>query len=584
VKTELSDRPGTFDPRDAIVVKPKTSTSPEQPLGPRKLDLGALTDEDFELLCFLVVLLEHAEAVKLANPDGGADAALPTSTSRDYARCWQFKRYPGTIYWAKCIESLDRAVRTYGMPHYTFCFARDLTTNQEHAFKAKLVGRHAGVTIDYWNHSRLVASLIGSEHGGRIVKQFYGDPAVDAQAIARALRAGGELASGSDALDRLAAVGTYLAGHDPFFTYPTSTRESDAAPPAQPTPGSIMAVEQSEGLLTTRIEAIPRNAEALDRYLPSGKLSFPATEEGRRILDEFVNTLRFGGEATLRGVSLEFDRLPPLFQAMEPAEPPDEIIIRAASGPPAPWDASFRATKSGATLAVDLRPVDPPPDWDGALRGARGGLEATLLMRRRGDGGEMTMNWSFREQNSGFRDQADALALLEAIYAGEPLDIGDRTGGRPTFTLQPETTAVPEFISQLKRLSEDLATIEAWTGESLRMPNQITGDELRSIAEAAYIIRSRKSRMNFAHVVMDVEPEKYKAFAADPSAPLRLELVWGIDLFGRKLPLGKLCGDLTGVDATEVERIETDGKEVVRVRLEPRTDAARAPLFELEHL
>jgi hypothetical protein len=35
------------------------------------------------------------------------------------------------------------------MPHYTFCFARDLTAGQERSFKEQLVGRHAGVTVDY---------------------------------------------------------------------------------------------------------------------------------------------------------------------------------------------------------------------------------------------------------------------------------------------------------------------------------------------------------------------------------------------------------------------------------------------------
>jgi hypothetical protein len=565
-------------------VNPTRSTPPEQPLGPRKLDLGGLTDEDFELLCMLVVLLECPEAVKVANPDGGADAALASGPNRVYVRCWQFKRFTGTIYWAKCVESLDRAVRTYGMPHYTFCFARDLTTNQEQAFKSKLVGRHAGVTVDYWNHSGLVASLLGSEQGLRIVTHFYGDPVADAQAFARAVRAGGELATGTNALERLNAVGEHLARHDPFFAYPTSTREASGPAIPPPTPGSVMAVEHSDGVTTTRIEAVPRNAEALERYLPSGKFNFPATDEGRRSLDEFLNTLRFGGEVALRGVSLEFERLPPLFQTMEPIEPPEEIIIKAASSPPAPWDARFRAMKSGATLDVDLLPVDPPPDWDGALQGARGGLEATLLMRRRGDGGEMTMNWRYREEDTGFRDQLRALALLEGIYAGEPLEIEDRNGGRPSFTLEPQATSAPSLIHQLKRLFEDLATIEEWTGESIRLPEVVSREELSAIAEAAFIIRGRRSRMNFAHVVMDVEPERYEAFVADPSAPLRMELVYGLDLFGHKLTLGKLCGDLAEVEATEIERIKTDGKDVVRIRLVPMTDAARAPWFELEHL
>src|SRR5919106_5283828 len=103
----------------------------EQPLGPRRLDFTVLSDEDFELLCYLVVLLEFPDAVRLRAPDGGADSALPEGAIRVYVRCWQAKRFTGHIHWGQCRASLDAAVRNYRMPHYTFCFARDLTGGQE---------------------------------------------------------------------------------------------------------------------------------------------------------------------------------------------------------------------------------------------------------------------------------------------------------------------------------------------------------------------------------------------------------------------------------------------------------------------
>lgn len=40
----------------------------EKPLGPRRLDFGALTDDDFEVLCYLVVLMEFPDAVRLRAP------------------------------------------------------------------------------------------------------------------------------------------------------------------------------------------------------------------------------------------------------------------------------------------------------------------------------------------------------------------------------------------------------------------------------------------------------------------------------------------------------------------------------------
>jgi len=80
----------------------------EKPLGPRDLDLAAMTDEDFEQLCHRLVLLDCSEAVSTDNPDGGADSLLPDGAG-GWTEAWQAKRYGGTIYWSKCKDSLDAA-------------------------------------------------------------------------------------------------------------------------------------------------------------------------------------------------------------------------------------------------------------------------------------------------------------------------------------------------------------------------------------------------------------------------------------------------------------------------------------------
>src|SRR5690349_11843068 len=120
---------------------------PEKALGPRDLDLGSLTDEQFEELCHRLVLDQHPEAVATANPDSGADSLL--GSDGDWDRAWQAKRYTGNIHWAKCKESLDRAVERYGISRMTFCFARNLTSGQLKKFESDLVGRHGGVRVDF---------------------------------------------------------------------------------------------------------------------------------------------------------------------------------------------------------------------------------------------------------------------------------------------------------------------------------------------------------------------------------------------------------------------------------------------------
>ena len=284
----------------------------EKPLGPRRLDFGALTDDDFEVLCYLVVLLEFPDAVRLRAPDLGADSALPGGDDRKYARCWQSKCFTGHVHWGQCVDSLEAAADHYEMPHYTFCFARDLTGGQEKAFKKRLVGRRRGVKVDWWGASRLLGALLGSPQGERIANHFYPDPARNSAALMQAIHAGGALETRADASERLSAVAEWLASHDPFFAYPSYERETGMAG-ASLTPGAVIAIEAIGPSITQRIEAVPRNPAAMDEYGPAGTFLFEATEEGRRALEAFQRAFETGEQVTIsQGVGLRFDRLPPL--------------------------------------------------------------------------------------------------------------------------------------------------------------------------------------------------------------------------------------------------------------------------------
>ena len=133
----------------------------EEAIGPRRFRLGTLTDEDFQLLCHLLVRLEFPDARMTDDPDSGTDTLLPVPDG-GWSRGWQAKRYENNIYWSKCKDSLDRAVSTYGIKRMTFCFARNLTAKQHVAFQKHLVGRHPGVQVDFWNHAELVGRIIAS--------------------------------------------------------------------------------------------------------------------------------------------------------------------------------------------------------------------------------------------------------------------------------------------------------------------------------------------------------------------------------------------------------------------------------------
>jgi hypothetical protein len=79
------------------------SAAGASPVARRRLNLSVLTPDEFELLCFYVVAIDEPEVIRVANPDGGADAALRRADG-SWERCWQhaealerFMRHGGDI-------------------------------------------------------------------------------------------------------------------------------------------------------------------------------------------------------------------------------------------------------------------------------------------------------------------------------------------------------------------------------------------------------------------------------------------------------------------------------------------------------
>ncbi|MGD0165900.1 MAG: hypothetical protein ABSC51_01225 [Gaiellaceae bacterium] len=553
----------------------------EQPLGPRRLDFSALSDDDFEELAYLVVLLDHEDAIRLRAPDLGADSALPLS-DRTYARCWQAKRFTGSISWPQCKESLDRAVDHYKMPHYTFIFAKNLTGNQERLFRQHLVGRHTGVRVDWWGTSRIISALFESDQGQRIVKHFYGDAAQDMRALIRAVRAGGELATGADALARLGAVAEYLGESDPFFAYTTSTRPSELLIQIPTTPGAVMALEAVTPDSTIRIEALPRNRAALER-LPQGTFSFEDTPEGQDQLAAFNRVLVSGGEATLDAVRLEFSQLPSVFEALAPPSEGLEVTVRGEKRLPAPWNSRIQVSsdRGQASIDIHLAPTSPTEDWDGALVGTVGCLTMTVLFRARQRGGEIQVTLNYQGTRTGLRGQADALAVIDAIHGVGTLTIEDRDGHRPPVVFNLAQRPIEEFLVRRRRLVEDLLLIGDWTQRTVELPEEVSSRDLRGIAEAAQIIRSGESRMAFSSSEIAVDPEQRAALGeGDFQLRMGMEFALALSPLGEVWPLGYLSGE---VNAKVVEEtpLQEDGRELVAIRLEPASEEARHPIFRL---
>jgi hypothetical protein len=102
-------------------------------------------------------------------------------------------------------------------------------------------------------------------------------------------------------------------------------------------------------------------------------------------------------------------------------------------------------------------------------------------------------------------------------------------------------------------------------------------------AEAAYIIRSRESRMDFNEVTLELGADMYEPFKEGVPGPVRVVTAFAVRLLGRVLPLGYLEGHLPASDMKVARATPIAGADppTWAVRLEPATEAARHPVFHL---
>jgi hypothetical protein len=87
----------------------------------------------FEQLVFELVQREDPEVVGLKHPDAGADTLRP-ATDRRPAIVWQAKRYPDSVNWEECQNSLDSAIDRFKPSKVIFAFPRDLSQTMEKSF------------------------------------------------------------------------------------------------------------------------------------------------------------------------------------------------------------------------------------------------------------------------------------------------------------------------------------------------------------------------------------------------------------------------------------------------------------------
>jgi hypothetical protein len=102
--------------------------------------------------------------------------------------------------------------------------------------------------------------------------------------------------------------------------------------------------------------------------------------------------------------------------------------------------------------------------------------------------------------------------------------------------------------------------------------------EVRAIHEAAQIITTGTSKMDFESLVLSMPRERADEVLSDKDSQFLFEIDIGLAVLGAEIPLGRLRGVLREIS---VSYADTDTPGTVEVVLEPTSEEAAHPTFEL---
>jgi len=532
------------------------------PLGPIRYDIGHLTDEDFERLCWLVVRSAYPTAEIIANPDGGVDALLPGAS----ARAWQAKRYTGNIWWTKCKDSLDRAVAMWDLRHVTFCFARDLTHQQRQKFASELEGRHRGVQVDWWGVSELHARLSESDNGQAIARRFFGNPIGDQEALRRAVALGGRLEGLDDAHQHLEQVAGAFAFKDPYYTVATVTHESDQPAPDMPQ-GTVAFIQRVGEGVTSRIDVGIRHPELLEVLPPMVDLAFTDDAEGAASLANAVAAAEGGTVVTLTGgVEVTLRDVPTPLGALAPRVFRPPAVALGFVGLDVPPTQSRLWLEDGeewaAPVEMTFAPCNPPNGWQLAYRGTSGALQLRIAVRHVGFDQQNLFTFGLASDVS-MATRVVALRFLIAVQSGGRVLIADaagksspiKGGGRGLRPLGEPDRGVLALLEDLVLIEEASGAPLPWLGGKAVMA------EAEVVATLASGIRAGRLRVAPGELTLDLSEEQLRQL--DREGLVVTEVTdWELDppLFASRLRLrGRMVLDRPTVTARSVS-LEDPGK------------------------
>ncbi len=536
-----------------------------------KRDLADLTDEDFELLVFQLVQADEPSATKLANPDGGADIIAPgVDGAGPHVR--QVKRYPDNIWWNKCEKSLDQAVKTHKPARVTFVFPRDLSAALLKKFDSRLRNRRPGVVVDYIGLSDLhVLVERHPEVAARAFERIRNDALRAAQ---RQIAQGGQpLETGLDFVQRATELSKFGSEQDLHFHQRVVTGEASTFEDPVWNELPFMTMKALGGDQVIRVDFFPREGVEV----PPATWSFTDNEAGRVAFEQARERLARGEEARISdSIVVHAITTPNLLRELggELAPAPGQGAMTLQPSAPTPLRLEIE-TDDGEIVVRELEVRSVLPRTPGYVDfvGVDGQLRVELELRP-GANRMTRLHFSITASSSSSASaNAAAWAVLDAfgrnkqvtLHAPEILPAGglsETTGG-----LSKEAAEHAYFM---RRLAEDIVTIEERVGQEIPIPDQFEREDLAEIANAVHMIETGEGTGSVTSIEFIFTPDELAKQAKDlETGPYEVKRPVRVKIFGRTLTIGEADMHLPPMKIVSTQSTADHPQASLRVKVVP---------------
>lgn len=176
--------------------------------------------------------------------------------------------------------------------------------------------------------------------------------------------------------------------------------------------------------------------------------------------------------------------------------------------------------------------------------------------------GHVASHWALVPGGPSVTARADPLRLIRAMRADGDvvLRAGDDGPSLPLKLAGADTwTRADEDEWQL---FEDLATLEEWSGNTIPVPHELSGEEVARVAQAAVWVRTERIGASLSGLLKFAVADGRDLHAVDE---LRLHQEFSVTVAGCEIPLG--TGDVQiPVEVASVDGPDAEGLTAVRAR------------------